>query len=212
MPSTESILQLAVTIANDWTVLAIAWHVLLGTLLLALIVGWRPSNRVAGYLLVTPHLSVSALAWESGNPFNGTVFVALALAMIVLARRLSTRPVELSSPFLVAAGVLVTAFGWAYPHFLSADRWTVYLYASPFGLLPCPTLAGVTGVTLVLDLLGSKSWSLALSAAGVTYGVMGVAMLGVTLDYGLLAGAVVLGLGALARRRVSGLVGIARHA
>jgi hypothetical protein len=90
-------------------------------------------------------------------------------------------------------GAALVAFGWTYPHFLPGHHWTVYTYAAPFGLLPCPTLAAVIGLTLVVGMLRSKAWSLTLAAAGFAYGAMGVFSLNVTLDYGLLAGATLLG-------------------
>jgi hypothetical protein len=97
MPSAETILNGAAAIANGWRTLAIGSHALLGTLVLALVIGWRPSNRVAGCLFTAPLLSVSVLAWTSGNPFNGATFAALALFLIGLATRLSTEPVKVGS-------------------------------------------------------------------------------------------------------------------
>jgi len=193
MPSPEAILSLAATTANEYRMLAMGWHVFLGTILVALLAGWRPSNRVAGYLLVAPVLSVSAVAWASGNPFNGATFAALALLQIGLATRLSSEPVTIASSFLFLASALLVAFGWTYPHFLPAAEWTAYTYAAPLGLLPCPTLSAVIGLTLVLGVLRSKVWSMTLAAAGFAYGAMGVFTLGVTLDFGLLAGATLLG-------------------
>jgi hypothetical protein len=83
----------------------------------------------------------------------------------------------------------LAVFGWFYPHFLATDRWIAYAYAAPLGLLPCPTLSAVIGITLILDFLGSRSWALTLAAAGLVYGVIGVFALGVMLDYALVAGA-----------------------
>jgi hypothetical protein len=196
MPSAETILNAAATIANEYRTLAIDWHVLLGTLLVALFAGWRPSNRSAGYLLVAPLLSVSALAWVSGNPFNGATFAALALLLIGSASRLSGQPIVVASSFLLVSGVLLVAFGWAYPHFLMAGRWTEYTYAAPLGLLPCPSLSAVVGLTLVLGLQRSKAWSMTVAAIGFVYGAIGVFTLGVALDHGLLAGAAVLAIAA----------------
>jgi len=193
MPSAETILDSAAAIANGWRTLAIGSHALLGTLVLALVIGWRPSNRFAGYLFTAPLLSVSALAWASGNPFNGAMFAALALFLIGLATRLSTEPVNVGSLPQWLPGALLVGFGWIYPHFLVVDHWTAYTYASPFGLLPCPTLSAVIGLTLVLGMLRSKPWSMTLAAAGFAYGAIGVFTLGVTLDYALLAGATTLG-------------------
>jgi hypothetical protein len=85
------------------------------------------------------------------------------------------------------------ALGWLYPHFLHADSWIPYLYASPFALIPCPTLLVVTGVTLMFRNAGSNLWRAALAAAGLFYGALGVFRLGVQLDSVLLASSVLLG-------------------
>ena len=87
---------------------------------------------------------------------------------------------------------MLVAFGWGYPHFLETDRWMTYAYAAPLGVLPCPTLSAVIGATLIFGLLGSVTWSITLAAFGLVYGVIGVFVLGVQLDYALLAGALVL--------------------
>jgi hypothetical protein len=188
MPSPEAILSVAAATANEWRMLAIGWHAFLATFVLGLLIGWRPSNRFAGYMLTAPLVSVSILAWVAGNPFNGTTFAALALLLIGFASRLSKEPVNVASSLLLLPGALLVAFGWTYPHFLTANHWTAYTYAAPFGLLPCPTLSAVIGLTLVLGMLRSKPWSMTLAAAGLIYGAIGVFNLGVVLDYGLLAG------------------------
>ena len=193
MPAAETILSNAASIANGWWTLAVAWHAVLGAAVLALLIGWRPSNRFAGYLFTAPLFSVSALAWASGNPFNGATFAALALFMMGITTRLSKEPVKIASSRVLLLGWFLVAFGWTYPHFLTADHWTAYTYAAPLGLLPCPTLSAVIGLTLVLGMLRSKLWSLTLAAAGFAYGAIGVFTLGVTLDYGLLAAATILG-------------------
>ena len=193
MPPADAILAGLTNVANQWRALAIGWHVVSGALMLALLAGWRPSNRVAAGSLTLPLLSVSGMAWASGNPFNGTTFATLALLLAATATRLSTARVGVAPPPLVAAGVLLVAFGWTYPHFLETDRWTTYLYAAPFGLVPCPTLSLLIGVALIFNLFGSALWSALLALSGMAYGVVGVFRLGVTLDAALLAGAVILG-------------------
>ena len=172
--------------------------------------GWRPSNRVAGSVLSAPFLSVSAAAWFWGNPFNGTPFAALSVLLLALASRLSKDPVRFGAPILATLGAMLVAFGWGYPHFLETDRWMTYAYAAPLGVLPCPTLSAVIGPTLILGLLGSAGWSFTLAAAGLMYGTLGVFVLGVQLDYVLLAGTLVL-VGALSAHfqpRSFGLPGV----
>ena len=193
--ASESILAALTEIANDWRWLALAWHIVLAAVLVGLAAGWRPSSRLISHLLVAPLLSVSLVAWLSGNPFNGTAFGVLAATLLRAAKRFSKVSVQLDSPGWVAPGVALIMFGWTYPHFLTTDSWTKYLYASPFGLLPCPTLSAVIGITLLFRDCRSSLWSTALVVAGLLYGAMGVFRLGVALDWGLLAAAAILATG-----------------
>jgi hypothetical protein len=189
MPTADAIVKGLTTIANEWRVLAIGWHLLLGTLLLAVWLGWRPARRHLGYLLVAPLMSVSIVAWISGNPFNGAVFLLLAVVLLLAARRFPGHQGGWPSSPLMTSGVVLLAFAWSYPHFVNADRWAEYAYAAPLGLVPCPTLAALIGLTLILGLLRPALWAATLVAAAVVYGMVGVFTLGVLLDYGLLAGA-----------------------
>jgi hypothetical protein len=192
MPSPETVLTGLTTIANEWRWLAITWHVVLAVLFAALFTGSWPSTRLVGHLLIAPLLSVSVVAWLSGNAFNGTVFAMLAATLVGTAARFSNVSVRLASRAWVAAGVAFIVFGWMYPHFLRTDSWTTYLYASPFGLLPCPTLSVVIGMTLLFQSLRSRIWSSALAVAGLVYGAVGVFRLGVALDLGLLFASAIL--------------------
>ena len=188
VPSTHEILIGLSAVANEWRSVAIAWHVVLAVSLLAAVLGWRPSTRAAAYLLASPLVSVSAAAFASGNPYNGTVVTALVLALLSIASRLSREPVRLGPSGIVSPGALLVAFGWAYPHFLETDHWTAYAYAAPLGLLPCPTVSVAIGSSLILGHFGSRPWAFTLAAAGLMYGAIGAFMLGVKLDYVLLAG------------------------
>ena len=192
MPSPDEILIGLTSIANEWRGVAVTWHVALALSLLAIVSGWRPSTRVAACLLALPFVSVAAAAFASGNPFNGTVFAALTAILISLASHFPKGPIHVGTPRAVVAGALLIAFGAGYPHFLATDTWTTYLYAAPLGLLPCPTLSATMGASLALDLFQSRRWTIALVVAGLIYGTVGVFVLGVTLDYVLLAGTAVI--------------------
>ncbi len=192
MPSSSEILEGLGSIASEWRGLAVAWHVAWAVVVIALLAGWRPSQRLAGALLAAPLVSVSALAWAGGNPFNGTLFALLAAVLVVVGLSLPRKAVGLGRPWAVAAGVLLTAFGWVYPHFLGGGSWVRYAYAAPLGLVPCPTLSAVIGAAMAAAGLGSRPWSLTLAAAGVVYGLIGWLRLGVTIDVVLLAGALAL--------------------
>ena len=116
MPSSESILTGLAAIANERRLIAEGWHVALGVFVLALGVGWRPSIRVLGGLLVVPVLSVSATAWVSGNPFNAATFALLAALLTGLASRWPRERTQLAAPTFVWAGAGSLALGWLYPH------------------------------------------------------------------------------------------------
>jgi len=116
MPSSESILTGLAAIANERRLIAEGWHVALGVFVLALGVGWRPSIRVLGGLLVVPVFSVSATAWASGNPFNAATFALLAALLTGLASRWPRERTQLAAPTFVWAGAGSLALGWLYPH------------------------------------------------------------------------------------------------
>ena len=136
-------------------------------------------------------MSVAALAFAFGNLFTGWVFAVSVLALTGLAMNRDRRPVSRGSAWTGRIGVAMVAFGWLYPHFLEGHA-TAFLYASPVGLVPCPTLAVAIGFALLGNGLGSRVWSLTLVAVGLFYGLFGVLRLGVFLDIGLVGGAVAL--------------------
>lgn len=190
MPTAEEILTGLSAVANEWRLIAILWHAYFAILVLALIAGLRPSKRLVGVLLALPLLSVGTLAWIHANPFNGLFFTIASMVLVGIACRIKAGNVTISPPWLVVPAALLITFGWVYPHFLTADRPIDYLYAAPTGLIPCPTLSFVIGVTLLLRGLGSRLWCLVLAIAGLLYGVFGAAMLGVLIDWVLFFGAV----------------------
>ena len=94
------------------------------------------------------------------------------------------------------------SFGWVYPLFLESPSLLTYLYAAPTGLIPCPTLSIVIGLTVILSGLGSRLFSLLLGVSGVFYGIFGSARLGVMIDLVLLAGALLILFLALSNKQI----------
>jgi len=64
-----------------------------------------------------------------------------------------------------------------------------YAYAAPVGLIPCPTLAVLTGFALLYRGFGSFRWTITVVIAGMFYGLFGVFYLNVYVDWFLVAGA-----------------------
>lgn len=186
MPSAEQILESLSTIANQFMLLAAAWHLLLLVLLLAVARGFRPSPHVASLVLALPLGCVSALAWAKGNPFNGAMFAGLGIALLWVSRGLPRDPARGGPPWALFVGMLTLAYAWVYPHFLEPAHPALRLIASPMGLLPCPTLSMVIGLGLLGGGLSSRAFSLTTGLAGAFYALFGMLRLGVWLDLGLL--------------------------
>ena len=88
MPAPEQILNGLRTIANQWQILAILWHVYFGVLAVGLILGVRPSKRVGGVLLGDTRLAAAlSKAVEQGAVFQDVPADATAAA--VVARQLT---------------------------------------------------------------------------------------------------------------------------
>lgn len=190
MPTPDQILAGLGSIANDWSLLAAAWHVYYGAIPVLVLLGGRPSRRLTGALLSLPLLSVSGLAWGTGNPFNGAFFAISSIALIVIAARLPRESIQIAPTWMVMTGAFMFLVGWVYPHFLSAASPLAYLYAAPTGLIPCPTLSATIGLALVASGVGSAAWMRVLGVTGLFYGLFGAARLGVWIDMALLLGAI----------------------
>jgi hypothetical protein len=192
MPKTQEIIASLQSLANDYSFVAIIWHILFYILLAFLIAKWNPSNKLLGVLICLPLLSVAVFAWIAGNPFNGTIFSLLAILILIFSLRASSESITVSTFPYYLIGILMIAFGLVYPHFLNTDSLFKYFYASPLGLVPCPTLSLLIGFLLLYNGFGSNSISIAFIVIGLFYGIFGVFKLGVNLDLSLLLGTITL--------------------
>ena len=192
MPDTREILDKLQSLANDYFAIAIFWHIAFYILLALLFTKWAPSNRLFGILVSLPLLSVALFAWISGNPFNGALFSLLAILVFVFGLKTSPKSVATSAfPFWIM-GVLMIIFGLVYPHFISGGGFIRYFYATPLGLVPCPTLSLLIGFMLLYNGFESGPMSLVFIVFGLFYGFFGVFKLGVFVDVGLIIGALTL--------------------
>ncbi|MGE5457459.1 MAG: hypothetical protein ACM3RX_03815 [Methanococcaceae archaeon] len=192
MTSTEQILSGLQNIVNEYSFFAIIWHILFYILFAALIFKWKPSNITLSVLLCLPLISVSALAWIIGNPFNGSLFVFAATLLFIFGMKAPVRSIETSRPVFFLSGIIMVIFGIVYPHFIQPASVLGYLYSSPAGLIPCPTLSILIGLALLFDGFGSRSLSLLLIIFGLFYGLFGVLKLKVLIDLFLLFGTLML--------------------
>ena len=190
MPKKDDIIDGLQSIVNDYSTFAIIWHVIFYLLLAGLMANWDPSNKLLGILICLPLVSVAVFAWLNGNPFNGSLFTLMTILICIFSVRGSNEPVVVSQlPFMII-GILMIVFGLVYPHFIQANSFFKYLYASPVGLVPCPTLSILIGILLLFNGLGSQPLTLTFIAFGLFYGLFGALKLSVYLDIFLVFGSV----------------------
>ena len=192
MPKPQEILNGLQTIVNDYSIFAIMWHIVFYLLIIALIFRWQPSNKLLGTLICIPLLSVTVLAWLTGNPFNGILFAVASILILVFGLKAPTQTISLSQTPFVVIGIIMILFGLIYPHFLKSDSVVEYLYASPAGLIPCPTLSIIIGIALLFSGFNSPAITMTLIVIGLFYGVFGVFRLAVYLDLFLFFGTIAL--------------------
>jgi hypothetical protein len=179
-------------IVNDYSIFAIIWHVVFYLLLAAFIFLWQPSNKSLAFIISLPLLSVAVFAWLSGNPFNGISFTTMTILIIIFGLKTTDQTISVSQvPFMVI-GILMIVFGLVYPHFINTNSFLKYLYASPLGLIPCPTLSFLIGFLLLYNGFGSQSITLTFIIFGLFYGIFGVLKLAVYIDLVLVFGTVAL--------------------
>jgi hypothetical protein len=186
MPTPSEILQAAAAIANDWIVVAAAWHVAIALVLATFALRWTPAQHVMTGLVALLLVSVASFAAIYGNPFNATVFAILTVAILALGIR-DGEACSLSTTWEGWLGGAMFLYAWSYPHFLEGSA-TQYLYAAPVGLLPCPTLSMTIALALLLG-IGRPAQRFTLAAAGIAYAMYGAFRMGVLLDAGLFFGA-----------------------
>jgi len=180
------------SIVNKYSTFAIVWHGLFFLLIAALFAKWEPSNKIFGLLICLPLLSVAIFAWITGNPFNGTMFTLAAILILLFGFKTNNQIISFSQIPFIVAGILMIVFGLIYPHFINPDSIIKYLYASPVGLVPCPTLSILIGFVLLYSGFGSQSITVTFIALGLFYGLFGVFKLGVYLDTFLILGTITL--------------------
>jgi hypothetical protein len=187
MLSPDDIIRALHYLADHYVNVAISWHIIIyGFLLFILIAKRKVTNRLIGGLLSLPVFSVSIFAWQIQNPFNGTLFLILGMLLFVFSFKVKSQRIVVNPSFAIrASGIAILLSGLIYPHFLGQE-FSIYLYAAPTGIIPCPTLLMITGFSLIFLLKQSYKWMMALLVADVLYGLLGVFLLGVELDIMLL--------------------------
>ena len=192
MLTKEEILLGLTSIANEYSNIAIAWHIIVLILIIALFAGWKPANSLMILALSSMLMSVSAFASLQGNFFNAAFFAFIVILSIYSTLKAGNGSVSGDRSWPDIVGLILILFGLVYPEFLKTDSAIEYAYASPTGLIPCPSLLVLTGFALVYKGFKSQSWSFTIGVAGAFYGMFGVFYLGVIIDWVLIAGSIVL--------------------
>ena len=192
MPTREEIIAGLTTIANQYSNIAIVWHIIIVIIIAALFAGWKPGNMLMIILLSSLLMSVSSFAGTGDNFFNAAIFALLVIVSIYAALKSGNGIIRGDRSWPDIAGLLLIIFGLIYPEFLHTNSPIEFAYAAPAGLIPCPTLCVLTGFALLYKGFGSVTWSMTIVASGIFYGLFGVFYLGVYLDWFLVAGSLIL--------------------
>ena len=137
-------------------------------------------------------MSVSVFATLQGNYFNAAVFAFLLILSIYTTLRSRNEVIKANREWPDIIGLLLIVFGLIYPEFLNTNSVLEYAYAAPIGLIPCPTLAILTGFALLYGGFRSTTWTIAIILSGIFYGLFGVFYLHMYVDWFLVGGGSVL--------------------
>ncbi len=192
MPTTEEILNGLSLAANKYFLFSIFWHIIVLIFLVLLFAGKKISSKFIMIGIIALFLSVSIITTLVHNPFNAVIFFLASLQFGYMALRYVHGKFGVRWDYISAAGLIMLVFGFVYPHFMENASFFKYLCASPLGLIPCPTLSAIVGITLLFHGFNSRRWMLWAAFIGLFYGVFGVLRLKVYLDTGLIAGALFL--------------------
>ena len=192
MPTKQEILAGLTWLTNEYTGIAILWHILTLILIAALFAGWKPGNNLMILALSSLLMSVSILASLQGNYFNAVVFAFLFIMSIYASLRKGNEVIRGNRSWPDIIGLMLIIYGLLYPEFLSANSVLEYVYAAPTGLIPCPTLSILTGFALLYRGFGSVVWAMTLGFSGLFYGLFGALYLNVYVDWVLVAGSSIL--------------------
>jgi len=189
MLTKEEILAGLTALANQYSNIAIVWHVIILIIIAALFAGWKPGNSLMILLLSSLLMSVSVFAGMQSNFFNAAVFAFLVIMSIYATLRSGNGNLAGDRSWVDISGLILIIFGLFYPEFFKSGSVIEYAYASPTGLIPCPTLSVLTGFTLLYKGFNSQTWSKTIGISGMFYGLFGVIYLGMNIDWVLVAGA-----------------------
>lgn len=192
MPTKEEILAGLTRIANEYSNVAIAWHVIIILIIAALFSWWRPANSFMILLLSSLLMSVSIFAALQGNRFNAVVFAFLVIISMYSVIKSGEGTIRGDRSWPDIAGLILIVFGLVYPEFIDTASALDYTYLAPTGLIPCPTLCILIGFALLYKGFRAPNWSLIMSIAGIFYGAIGVFYLEMYIDWFLVAGSIVL--------------------
>jgi len=192
MPTRQEMLAGLIRLANTYTDIAIIWHIVTFILIGVLFAGWKPKNNMMILLLSSLPMSVCVFASLQGNFFNAAVFALLVIMSIYATVGSGNEVIKGNRSWPDIIGLLLIIYGLFYPEFLNANSLVEYAYAAPTGLIPCPTLAVLTGFALLYNGFGSVKWAMTLVISGMFYGLFGVFYLKMYLDWFLVAGASIL--------------------
>jgi hypothetical protein len=181
----EQLLSGLQSMANDFQWLAIIQHILLIVMVILLMSFKQRVGRLVSLYIALSLALVSFLAIShTGNFFTGIVFGILALLGLweVFSSKMDYSlkgTLRIQIMIALVAGFL----GFWYPHFIEGRF--LALIASPYGLIPCPTLTVCLSIFILVYPFTNRIWHWCLAVVGFSSGLYGI-YLKINIDFALL--------------------------
>lgn len=181
------------SVAGKYPILSIALHLMVIALTILLFIpAFKQKRFMFNGVLALLCTSVAVIASINGNYFNGGFFVILlGFVFIEFFRRRNeietvffgrhTWGENVKNAFCFAMILL----GLLYPHFVNVSP-VLFIFLSPLGIIPCPTLTVVMGLLNLFYPRVSKGVYTAATLMALFYGITGVFLLQVYMDIPLM--------------------------
>jgi len=185
--SSERILAGLQMTVNTYSGLRVVHHILLIVVFIFFISFKERVSRLVSLYTVLAFLTIflTSLA-PIGNIFYLVVFGILTTLAILEFLNPKTDYSMKGTPTINVVIALLSGFlGFWYPHFM--EGYFKALYASPYGIIPCPTLLVILSFFLVFYPYSHKFFHWILTIVGLFFGFFGFFVLKVRIDLALLA-------------------------
>lgn len=174
-------------ISNNNIYLNLCMHILVFGVLASLffVNNGKLKNFLTNGTILILCTSVVINAIMGGNPFHIVTFATLAVAVLVALIK-DKKQIELpQKKMIIIISFVFIIMGLWYPEFVAVNSIQSF-FASPLGIVPCPTLITILGIMNLCYPKVKKTQFIIANILGVIYGFIGTFKFGVIFDMWLI--------------------------